>query len=73
MATCKTCAHWTEEAPYNQPERFVVRVCGCLKLQEDFHGHEMDSLCYPYIEGGAFYTGPDFGCVHHLEKNNAHT
>ncbi len=70
MATCKTCAHWTAEAPYNQPERFVVRACGCRKLQEAFYDHELDSLCYSYQEGGLFYTGPDFGCVHHLEKNH---
>jgi hypothetical protein len=70
MATCKTCAHWTEEAPYNQPEQYVIRECGCRKLQEAFYHHEMDSLCYSYQEGGGFYTGPDFGCVHHLEKNN---
>jgi len=45
-------------------------MCGCRKLQEDFYDHETDSLCYSYQEGGAFYTGPDFGCVHHLEKHN---
>jgi hypothetical protein len=25
---------------------------------------EGDKLVYPYNEGGAFYVGPDFGCVH---------
>lgn len=68
MATCKTCVHWTEKAPYAQPERFALRACGCRKLQESFDGHERDSLCYSYTEDGTFYTGPDFGCVHHLEK-----
>ena len=70
MTTCRTCAHWTEEAPYSQPERFVVRVCAGIKLQEGFYDHGTDSLCYSYMEGGAFYTGPDFGCVHHLESRN---
>jgi hypothetical protein len=70
MATCKTCAHWTEEAPYDQPEREVVRRCSCIKLQEGLYDLDRDSLCYPYTEGGVFYTGPDFGCVHHLEKYN---
>jgi len=70
MATCKTCAHWTEEAPYDQPERFVIRVCGSPTLDAGIYDHDRDSLRYSYQEGGAFYTGPDFGCVHHLEKNN---
>lgn len=65
--TCKTCVHWTDIAPYDQPERFMVRMCECPKFQEDFYSHEEDSLCYSYLEGGKFYTGPKFGCIHHSE------
>ena len=35
MKTCDTCSHWTDEAPYAQPERFTVRVCGNEKLSEE--------------------------------------
>ena len=68
MKTCDTCSHWTDEAPYDQPERFTVRVCGNEKLSEDGGFHEPDGLYYSYSEGGCFYTGPKFGCVHHMEK-----
>jgi hypothetical protein len=70
MAPCKTCAHWTDGAPYGQPEQYAVRECRCPKLQEGFYGPEMDLLCYSYQEGGTFFTGPNFGCVHHLENSD---
>jgi len=27
-----------------------------------------DMLVYPYNEGGSFWVGPYFGCVHHVPK-----
>lgn len=65
MNTCKTCSLWTSEAPYNRPESFVSRRCASEKFDEEFYKEEADGLYYPYVEGGCFYTGPDFGCVHH--------
>jgi hypothetical protein len=41
-------------------------ICRSDKLIEDWgQGHGADMLVYPYSEGGSFWTGPDFGCVHH--------
>ena len=68
MKTCDTCSHWTDRAPYDQPERFTIRECGSMKLSEYDGDHEPDGLYYSYRESGSFYTGPKFGCVHHKEK-----
>ncbi len=41
-------------------------ICGSNKLAEDRgQGYGHDMLVYPYNEGGEFWTGPEFGCVHH--------
>lgn len=71
MNTCKTCKHWT---PYTtkypnggapEDER-SGGLCGSEKLTEDYGlGHGADMLVYPFMEGGDFWTGPQFGCVHH--------
>ena len=45
--------------------------CQSEKLQEDY-GHsdekKIDMLIYDYNEGGGFWVGPKFGCVHHEEN-----
>ena len=65
MKHCETCIHWADrELPYNK----VVRECGNERLSDDYHDAEPDGLYYSYQEGGTFFTGPKFGCVHHKEK-----
>jgi hypothetical protein len=76
MNHCKTCAHWKlyEHAYPNAPRSYADRVefsgglCTNPKLREGQgkEDYEPDSLTYPYLEGGHFWTGPDFGCVHHV-------
>lgn len=41
--------------------------CRSEKLSEDYGsciGDRSDMLVYPYMEGGRFWVGPKFGCVH---------
>jgi hypothetical protein len=42
------------------------------KIHEDMcakpGGDQADCLVYSYYEGGAFWVGPEFGCVHWKEK-----
>jgi hypothetical protein len=45
--------------------------CENPKLTESYwHKKEeaMDMLIYDYTEGGGFWVGPQFGCIHHKEK-----
>ena len=64
MKTCKTCKHWTE-VPAEYYARFD-RECVSQKFTEGSPNEgEADCLTYSYYEGGRFYPGPDFGCVHH--------
>ncbi len=67
MNRCKTCNDWTAMAPYGRNEDYEHRKCDSQKLTEGFFGVTADMLVYPYTEGGVFYTGPEFGCVHHSE------
>lgn len=69
MNTCSTCAHWERE----RPTADGMAVCKSNYLTEpggyftDGGGApdvEIRGLRYSYDEGGAFYTGPEFGCVH---------
>ncbi len=55
---CKTCIH-----------RATDGYCQSGKLVEDTGCDMSDSsdlLVYPYCEGGGFWVGPNFGCVHHV-------
>jgi hypothetical protein len=70
METCKTCKHWMpypDKHPSNRPSKAKTGgLCQSEKLVEDWgHGYGADMLIYEYSEGGGFWTGPDFGCVHH--------
>lgn len=56
MSTCGTCAH-----------RVVSGLCSHPKLQESYgppSKEDDDALVYSYQEGGTFWVGPNFGCVH---------
>lgn len=59
--TCSTCKH-----------RDAGGYCNSDKLQEDW-GHctedqKSDMLLYSFMESGRFWTGPNFGCIHHAGK-----
>ena len=69
MNTCKTCRYWEHESDA-PPLRIRIReqaggTCRCAKLTEDKGRYGADMLVYAYNEGGWFWTGPNFGCVHH--------
>lgn len=72
MNTCKTCAHWrafatATVAPFAATEAMKRGgLCRCPKLREDYgRDHAADEMVYSYAEDGSFWTGPEFGCVHH--------
>jgi len=58
---CATCA-W----------RNIHGNCDCEKLHEtgprDDRSATSDHLIYCYDESGAFWVGPEFGCVHWRKK-----
>lgn len=56
MNRCETCAH------------YVHGECTIDKIDEEIgqsQSERVDMLIYCYNEGGSFYPGPRFGCVHH--------
>ena len=71
METCKTCKHWmpySDKYPKDRASeaKKAGGLCRSGKLVEDWgNGYGADMLIYEYPEGGGFWTGPDFGCVHH--------
>jgi hypothetical protein len=73
MSDCKTCKHWTPySAKYpdraHREDKQAGGICGNDKLTENYGHHGADMLVYSYNEGGEFWTGPDFSCVHHEQK-----
>mgnify|MGYP001611991145 FL=1 len=68
METCKTCQLWRPVVGefYNK-EASNGGICKSGKITEEIGGYAPDRLVYPYDEGGYFWTGPDFGCVHHKD------
>lgn len=75
MNTCKECKWWDaigeddeREYPLHrrcQNPKFVERCPNPYVSDEPDPG---DSMIYCYEEGGAFYPGPDFGCIHFEAK-----
>lgn len=60
MNHCETCLHRNDQGNCKSP-----------KLDEDDHdpSQQRDNmLLYSYTEGGSFWVGPQFGCVHHTPK-----
>ena len=39
--------------------------CTNEKISDFFGDPAMDGICYEHYEGGLFFVGPDFGCIHH--------
>ena len=73
LPRCSTCAYWmtwAQRYPHRQrPTHERGGYCLSRKIVEA--GEEVqadDMLVYSYSEGGDFWTGPDFGCVHHANK-----
>lgn len=67
---CKTCVHWVQNEDAKH-EFADGGYCGHGKVGEDYYSEEAyqpDALVYSYLEGGRFWTGPEFGCVHHKGK-----
>lgn len=74
---CKTCKSWT---PFNEkyPGHGYMKedpvcdggICESDKLTEptEQNAHMANTLTYAYDEGGSFWTGPEFGCVHWEER-----
>ena len=62
MKTCKTCKY-REENGYCQSDKIVEAHW------EHTDAEKRDMLIYSYDEGGGFWVGEDFGCIHHREIN----
>lgn len=70
IGRCESCTHWKRyaEAHPNAPglaskAEVVGGICKSPKFVEDAE-YELDMLVYSYREGGEFWTGPQFGCIH---------
>lgn len=65
MPTCKTCKYW--EAEHKRCHKNFVDV---LNDKREFKDDSMRVGVYPRIGDYVAYkfTGPDFGCVHHKER-----
>ena len=62
LPRCKSCRYWIPEV-LRRPH--FGGLCDNPKIHEGGCDYGMDALVYPYAEGGTFWTGPEFGCVHH--------
>lgn len=69
MNTCKTCKHWKREQLPTDNVRNTGGMCRSENIRENwsFDYYQPANMVYDYSEGGGFWTGPDFGCVHHSE------
>jgi hypothetical protein len=70
MDRCKTCKHWAPCASMAHRENYKKAggICSSDKIVEDrWRGYGADMMVYSYAEDGEFWTGPDFGCVHHQQ------
>lgn len=66
MNTCKTCKWWDAENENHRGYTPPVdgHPCKCPKIDDSPHYRVNGDLAAP-SESGTFFTGPDFGCVHH--------
>lgn len=73
MKRCKTCKWWERDVEHIGPEQ--CRPCNSSKIGEPYHLYkrstdkDLDILSYTYDEAGYILTGPDFGCVHHEDRD----
>lgn len=75
MDRCKDCSNWVGYGslyPKNTASeaKRAGGLCSSEKLDQG-HGSPSgaDMLVYFYAEGGDFWTGPEFGCVHFTERD----
>jgi hypothetical protein len=70
MNKCKTCAHF-DDSPEPENHMYIegAGTCKCNKfLQGCHHKPLVDEIAFCYDESGSFHPGPEFGCVHHMER-----
>lgn len=74
MKRCKTCK-WHQDSikVWATRERCPEGcTCVCPKICEAWDDedkdYKTDMLVYSYPEGGTFWTGDNFGCIHHEER-----
>lgn len=75
---CSTCVHWFRGNWSNlrglgldeNPRCNSPKIAELARGEEDYQAQkdQDDMLVYSYYEGGTFFTGPNFGCVHHEER-----
>lgn len=59
---CKTCRHWRTTIVAHTPTE-IFHECTNKAVRDNTKGDGADPL-------GDFFTGPDFGCVHHEAKES---
>ena len=65
---CENCKWWEDHSHSTIYHDF--KMCGNGKLREEWREEgEEDCLLYSYTEGGCFYPGPKFGCIHWEAKD----
>lgn len=61
MERCGTCSHRNSEGHCKNPN--------LAEVYDNYdHSNQNNMLIYPYQEGGHFWVGENFGCVHHEIK-----
>lgn len=70
MNTCRTCKFWEIEETLTRT--YILSgagECCCQKIRDTDGDVLADELVHEsYGMGRRFWTGPDFGCVHHQNK-----
>lgn len=68
MKLCGECRHWVPVDPERRPRNADYGRGGYChnedKITECYERWPQDALVYSYDEGGRFWTGPNFGCIH---------
>ena len=72
---CKTCIHWEPAPAHSFAAGLRLGKCCSSYLGEEDPWLTEDGgkqvLMYEYAEGGSIFTGPEFGCVHHLPREES--
>lgn len=66
IGRCKDC-RWRKEDGYCWNVEKICEDC-YLDYSDKSKNEEEDRLIYDYDEGGGFWVGPNFGCVHWTKK-----
>jgi len=68
MGRCATCKHRDANGYCRSDKITEASMYGDLPAEQRETPATRDMLIYTYDESGSFWAGPDFGCVHHEEK-----